>query len=328
MQCSTSRMYTKSGRELEAIMLVIVGCLLKPRSSTARYNSCSTHNCAMPAQQQQSGPNISQLTPELQSQWDHDKNAHLGNIVIKQHSGRKVYWICRKCPDGLPHTWEAAVDQRTRSRGCPFCSGHKLCPHNSLANAAPQVAREWDTAKNPGSPHDYTAGNGYKPHWLCTKCGHGWQTSIVNRVKMGSGCPQCARKKRRLPTVASSPGSTKQYWDAQRNAEQGLDPDVVTIGSNRRANFVCNRCPQLQAHMWTARVNNVFRGTGCPYCSGTRVCKCNSLQTLRPDLAAEWCYALNKGTPNDYTAKSNVEVWWQTSERGEWKETLNTRFYN
>ena len=304
--------------------------MIKSRYLTARGNSCSTFSCAVSAQQQQSGPDISQLSLELQSQWDHDKNAHLGSIVIKPQSNRKVHWTCRECPDGLPHTWEAVLNNRTRGRGCPFCSGHKVCPHNSCATTAPQVALEWDTAKNPGSPHDYTACSGYRAHWLCDTCGHGWQTSIRHRVALKTDCPHCAsiRQRRRLPTVTASSSSMKQYWDSQRNAEQGLDPDAITIGSGQKANFVCNKCPRLQAHKWTARVDSVFKGTGCPYCSGTRVCKCNSLQTLRPDNAAEWCHALNEGTPDDYTAQSHGKVWWQTDKRGRWKESINSRFFS
>ena len=203
-----------------------------------------------------------------------------------------------------------------------------MCPHNSLPSIAPEVARDWATAKNSGSPRDYTASSNHRAHWLCDKCGHEWQTRISTRVKLGSGCPHCAstRLRRRLPTVAASSSSVKQYWDSQRNAKQGLHPGEVTIGSSRKANFVCNKCPQLQAHMWTARVQDVLRGSGCPCCSGCKVCKCNSLQTLRPDLAAEWCYDLNKGTPDDYTARSNVKVWWQSDNRGKWKASINRRF--
>ena len=329
----------ETGCQLVALTLLIVGCSLKLRSSTARRNSRSSLACATTAQQQ-TEPDISQLSPELQSQWDHDKNAHLGNIVIKQHSGRKVHWTCRDCPNGLPHTWEATVDNRTRGRRCPFCSGQKVCPHNSLPSTAPQVAKDWDTARNLGSPHDYTARSGHQAHWLCNICGHGWQTSILNRVKYRTGCPQCARlrQRRRLPTVTASSSSMKQYWDLQRNAEQGLDPDVITVGSHQKANFACDKCPQAQAHKWRASVHGVFkgsarvdavsRGNGCPYCSGQRVCKCNSLQTVRPDNAAEWCYALNKGTPADYTAQSGVKVWWQNDKRGRWKESISSRFYS
>ena len=241
-----------------------------------------------------------------------------------------MHWICRECPDGHLHTWEVRVSGRSNGRGCPFCCGQRVCPHNSLASKSPLTALDWDTAKNLGSPHDYTAKSTHRAHWLCDKCGHEWQANIQSRAVLGAGCPLCAskRRKRRLPTVTASSSIMKQYWDVQHNAEQGLHPDAITIGSGQKANFTCDKCPKAQAHRWTARVQNVFRGTGCPYCSGTRVCKCNSLQTLRPDLAAEWCYALNAKMPDDYAAQSGTEVWWENDKRGRWKQTMNSRFSN
>ena len=295
------------------------------------HSSSASLSCAVTAQQQQSGPDISQLHPELQSQWDHDKNAHFGSIVIKSQSGRKVHWICNKCPDGHPHLWEARVLDRSNSQGCPSCSGHKVCPHNALPSKAPQVAMDWDTAKKSDSPHDYTAGSHHRAHWLCDKCDHEWQANIVDRVRFKSGCPQCAvstRSRTKLPTVTASSSSMKLYWDSQRNAEQGVDPDQITVGSKQKANFICDECPKLQPHTWTARVDNVFRGSGCPYCSGRRVCQCNSLQTLRPDLAAEWCFAVNEGTPADFTARSGKVVWWQNDKRSRWKAKISTHFYH
>ena len=321
MQCVIN-MQTDSGNDY----CLLLGCLIN-RSSTARRSSCSSQRYAQPVRQQ-SGPDISQLSPALQSQWDHEKNAHLGSIVIKPQSNRKVYWTCEKCPDGHRHRWEAKVQHRSNGRSCPFCSGHKVCPHNSLPGIAPQVAMEWDVAKNPGSPHDYTASSNHRAHWFCDNCGQGWQTRIADRVKDKTGCPHCAstKERRRLPTVTASSSSAKQYWDLQRNLKQGLDPGQITIGSQKKANLICNQCPKSQPHTWTAKVNNVFRGRGCPCCSGHKVCKCNSLQTLRPDLAAEWCYALNEGTPDDYTAQSNVGVWWQNDKRGKWKQRIDSRF--
>ena len=322
----TRCMYTRFGCELEALTLVNVGCSLKLRSSTGRRNSCSIQSYAKPAQQQQSGPDISQLNPELQSQWDHERNAHLGSIAIKPQSNRRVHWVCTECPDQHPHRWAARVQDRTVSQRCPFCSGQKVCPHNSLPSTAPQVAMEWDTAKNPGSPHDYTARSNHRAHWLCDKCDNEWQVRISERVKHGTGCPQCASNRRRLPTVTASSSSAKQYWDLQRNAEQGLDPDRITVGSAQKANFICGECPMSQPHTWTAVIQNVFRGRGCPCCSGRKVCKCNSLQTFRPDLAAEWCYALNESTPDDYTAQSHAVVWWQNDKHGRWKASIKKRF--
>ena len=51
-------------------------------------------------QTQQEGPDISLLEPALQKQWDHAANAHLGNMVIKSHSQKEVWWTCDQCPGG------------------------------------------------------------------------------------------------------------------------------------------------------------------------------------------------------------------------------------
>ena len=257
-----------------------------------------------------------------------EKSAHLGSIVIKPQSNRKVHWICTECPDGLPHTWESTVQNRTLGRGCPFCSGHKVCPHNSLPSTAPQVAMDWDASKNPESAHDYAANSHHQAHWLCDNCGHKWQAAIFNREKNKTGCPSCAstRQRRRLPTVTASSSSMKQYWDSQRNAEQRQHPEIITIGSRQKAHFTCDKCPKGQPHGWRTTVQKVSKGSGCPCCSGHKVCKCNLLQTLRPYLAAQWCHALNEGTPDDYTAFSTAEVWWQKDKRGRWKEKISNHF--
>ncbi len=94
----------------------------------------------MPQQQSpqlDSGPEISLLAEELQGQWHEQLNRHLGHILIKPYSRRKVWWSCDQCPDGLPHVWEAIVKSRVYGTGCPFCSGNAVCQHNTLARKAP-----------------------------------------------------------------------------------------------------------------------------------------------------------------------------------------------
>ena len=138
---------------------------------------------------QQGGPDISLLSPRVQSLWDHARNAHLGNTAIKPHSHREAHFICLKCPDGHPHRWRARIDSTARSKGCPFCSGHAVCPHNSLPRKAPHLVSEWDTAANSDSPHEYTVGSGHRPHWRCSS-GHQWQTSIyvVSTARLAALC--------------------------------------------------------------------------------------------------------------------------------------------
>ncbi|MDH3559240.1 MAG: zinc-ribbon domain-containing protein [Deltaproteobacteria bacterium] len=71
-------------------------------------------------------------------------------------------------------------------------------------------------------------------------------------------------------------------WHATKNAP--LTPSDVTPGSNKKVWWACPK-----GHEWQAKVNDRnYRRTGCPYCSGRRVCIDNSLQTVNPTLAREW----------------------------------------
>lgn len=139
------------------MLAVVVSHIMSRKFST---HSESTSN------KQQGGPDVSLLSPRLQSLWGHAANAHLGSIVIKPYSKLTVHCYCTACPDRHPHRWEAHVDNTTSNRGCPFCSSIDVCPHNSLSCKAPHLTLERDTAKNPDSPHDYTQRSGHRAHWI------------------------------------------------------------------------------------------------------------------------------------------------------------------
>ena len=229
---------------------------------------------------QQKGPDISRLDPALQEQWDHAANAHLGAIDIKPKSGRKVWWICDQCPDGHLHRWEAAVYSRSNGRGCPQCSGHKVCKHNSLATKAPKVAAQWDYGANIGTPDSVVAQSNKSVGWLCEVCGEQWSQPPSYRVsKRKTGCPQCARKaqgKKKLkhPTFAEcqDPHSKAVLaeWDHERNALKRNFPHNTSLRSAKQIFWLCNKCPAGQQHSWSAAPYNRTgkMNSGCPFCAG------------------------------------------------------------
>ncbi len=133
---------------------------------------------------------MSKLSPRLQQQFDHVQNAHLGNIVIAKFSAIQVAWICDQCPSGYPHKWVQTPDRRTSNDGCPFCSGRRVCKHNSLATKSHAATASWDYSANEGTPDDYTAGINYRATWLS------WQTRIKDRALGGTGCPHCYELRR------------------------------------------------------------------------------------------------------------------------------------
>ena len=293
-------------------------------------------NQGQPAGAQQTGPRISRLDPALQQQWDHAANAHLGPMDITPKNGRKVWWTCEQCPDGHLHSWEATVCHRANGRGCPQCSGHKVCKHNSLATKAPKVAAQWDYAANIGTPNDVVAHSNKLVGWLCEVCGHKWKRSPGTRISQLSGCSKCSALNRRTkqtkhPTFAECQDSHSKAvlaeWDHERNAPQANFPHNITLKSNKQIFWHCHKCPAGQEHSWTASPDHRTSRSkpGCPFCAGMAACRCNSLPSLYPDIAAEWDYAKNEGQPSDYSACSHHPAWWVSPRQGSWQQTIYSR---
>ena len=86
--------------------------------------------------------------------------------------------------------------QRFRPRmgvGCPFCAGKKPSVTNSLTSLYPEIAKEWHPERNGTlTPGQVVAGSNRKVWWRCTiDPSHSWEAKIVNRTKLGRGCPAC-----------------------------------------------------------------------------------------------------------------------------------------
>ena len=295
---------------------------------------CASSTAQQQHQAHQQGPDISHLHLLLQSQWDHAKNLQFGNILIKPFSHKTVWWRCSECPNGDTHEWQAVVRSRTiglgrsSSNGCPYCAGKAVCPHNSLAVNCPAVAAQW-SATNADKPEDYTAGSGAHKVWRCGACDQEWTAVIRTRTKLHTGCPHCYGQKRMTKRQKQPPVVENQHamyhWDWAFSKAAGLDPHTLSSSSHKHIRWICHKCPRGQSHSWTTTVSSLCKGSGCPSCSGRKACVCNSLQSLHPDLAAEWDYSQNIGTPDDYSAQSNKKMWWRNNKRGSFEAYIHLR---
>ena len=301
-------------------------------SRTHLVKNPTPHRSTCCSSRREAGPDISQLTLAVQNQWNHSKNAHLGSITITPHSSKKVWWECDQCPDGQPHVWETTVGCRTCGANCPFCTNRKVCQHNSLLTKAPAIAAEF-SPKNQGTAHDYTVSSTKVVTWQCQHQ-HEWETPINRRTSGKKGCPVCfsirnsTQTRTRHPFLTDSQHPMMHNWDWGLNAKAGFSPDNIRCRSSRKVNWICHNCPKGQPHRWQATVSSVYQGTGCPCCFGSKVCTCNSLQTLFPDVAAEWDYTKNESTPSDTTARTNERVWWHNSKRGHFEATIVSQTTN
>lgn len=131
------------------------------------------------------------LSPEIAVQWDDEKNGNLRPETVSASSHTKVWWKCE-----LGHSWQAMPFSRTRSRsaGCPYCTGRKVLKgFNDLETLKPDLAEEWHQPLNGDlTPGTVTLGSNKKVWWQCAD-GHVWQAYIYARTKPnGTGCPVCS----------------------------------------------------------------------------------------------------------------------------------------
>lgn len=143
----------------------------------------------------------------------------------------------------------------------------------SLAKLRPDLAREWN-ARNPITPEDVSLGSRFPALWTCSNCGHVWSALVKNRATSPStGCPECAKLRRHVrkhrPFFAAQPRLLKEIHlhPSLRSFVRDYD-DFVSIAANstRKLPWKCLRC----GNVWTARVGNRTRGSGCPKCGALR----------------------------------------------------------
>ncbi len=310
--------------------------------SAGRAYSVTGSTGSIPQQQSQqpdqAGPNITLLSEELQGQWHEELNRHLGNIVIKPYSQHKVWWSCDQCPEGLSHDWEAYVYSRSQGTGCPFCSGQAVCQHNTLVRKAPQVTLFWDAKKNhPLSPDQVTVSSSMRAHWKCSACLHEWQASVYSKTHGKSGCPKCAKAnagknadgtRQKHSTFAGAKHALLEQWDHDKNGENGNLPDNTTLRSNKLIWWCCHKCPKGKVHSWQARAfSRTIRKnpTGCPCCVGQKLCECNSLESVCPDVAADFDVKQNGVSPAEVTNSATTQYSWLSDEPGAKKRSVAQR---
>jgi len=103
-----------------------------------------------------------------------------------------------------------------------------------------------------------------------------------------------------------------------------LSPKNFSYGSHRIVWWKCSKCDgEWEAYIFNRTIHN----QGCPYCSGKRVSKRNSLAVNYSDLVDEWHPSRN-GTlrPENFSYGSHRIVWWKCSKcDGEWEAYIFNR---
>ena len=109
-------------------------------------------------------------------------------------------------------------------------------------------------------------------------------------------------------------------WDESRNFP--LTPDTVSYGSKKKVRRTCEN-----GHSWQTTVHVRSEGSGCPYCAGRKVLPgFNDLETLYPDVAAQWDKRKNGCLkPSDVAVSSNRPAWWRCELGHSYRAAVSSR---
>jgi hypothetical protein len=202
-------------------------------------------------------PSITQTHPKLIQQWNNELNIDLDPDAFSSGSEMAVWW---KCDNN--HQWKAAIKNRAKGTGCPYCSNSRTNSENSLATNCPELAAEWGEQNINLSPDEVTLRSSQKVWWKCKKCNEEWEARVVDRHSKSSGCPYCSGKKKAHSSSLSflRPELMKE-WDFEKNV--GIDPTKLGIGSHVRVSWKC-----FHGHIWDSVIRvRATRGQGnCPVC--------------------------------------------------------------
>ncbi len=246
--------------------------------------------------------------------------------AYKDGSNFKAFWE-HQCECGEKHIWEAQIVPRFRSVNCPICinRGKYICPCKSLQTLRPDLAEQWHPTKNNKTPSEVSLSSGKKFWWLCPKSPcehpHEWEAFLDTRTKT-SGCPFCSNQ-RKCP--CTSLAKMRPEIAAQWHPRNKLRADEVSYGSGYMAWWLCAKGKCEHIHEWQVTVNNRTNGdTGCPWCANRKICGCNSLAALFPELVKEWS-PKNSISPYEVAPSSHKKYWWKCSKGHEWSAVVYSR---
>ena len=195
----------------------------------------------------------------------------------------------------------------------------------SLADANPDLAKQWHPTKNGGvTPYDVSVGSQVKAWWKCPKGDdHEWDAVISDRNR-GIGCAICSNYKVvKSNSLATLNPELASEWHPTKNRD--LTPDDVHPGSAKR---VWWKCAKGDDHEWQTVVHSRSWGRGCPVCSGRKVVRSTCLAAINPELAKQWHPTENgKLTPYKVGPNSGKSVWWKcpNGDDHEWRAIVNNR---
>ena len=122
-------------------------------------------------------------------------------------------------------------------------------------------------------------------------------------------------------SLAKQHPNVAKEWHPTKNGK--LKPEYITSGSSKKVWWQCKH-----GHEWEATVHSrTSMKTNCPICSNKKILVgYNDFATTHPEIAKQWHPTKNGDLkPTDFTAGSQIKVWWQCKKGHEWQARIYDR---
>lgn len=83
---------------------------------------------------------------DLHLYWDFERNSEVNPLLLKLDN-KKYWFICPINPCGC-HRYETTAALFYQKKRCPYCTGHRICLHNSAWYKIPNLFLHWNFEKN------------------------------------------------------------------------------------------------------------------------------------------------------------------------------------
>ena len=179
------------------------------------------------------------------------------------YSNRSNEYVWWKCDKNHSFKWSIINFSRGGTFKCPICSNRQLLVgENDLKSQYPDLALEFDAAKNNILPEEILYTNTDDSIWWLCREGHSFQRSIWYRVNIVRECPICNRTivVKGINDFQTKYPKVSYVWDYESNIRT---PDSISDKSDGKYSFICRRGHHYEIYLSTAKKYH-FK---CPVCS-------------------------------------------------------------
>lgn len=128
---------------------------------------------------------LAKINPKLAKEWHPTKNGELTPNDVTGGQAIMIWWKCE-----LGHEWKSIINNRSKGKGCPYCSNRKVNRDNCMWTTNPELA---SMLVDPEDGYKYTQFSNKKVNWRCPDCSTLLKNKIINNVnKKGVCCSNCS----------------------------------------------------------------------------------------------------------------------------------------